>query len=152
MATEETAKVRRGDQPATLRDVLVVLCLLLGFIGLLRACSLNFFMEPDPNARLYTTKASIDKLTAAIEKYHRDCGQWPSEAQGLTVLLTNAEAVAGWKGPYVSSEGWTYDSWGNSFRIMADGQKRVIVSAGPDGEFGTRDDIKGDVLSDKHKR
>ena len=147
MATEETAKVRRGDQPATLGDVLVVTCLLLGFIGLLRACSLNFFMEPDPNARLYVTEARIEELTAAIAKYHRDCGQWPSEAQGLTVLYTNAEAVAGWKGPYGPGEGWTYDSWGNPFRIMADGQKRVIVSSGPDGIFGTRDDIKGDVPS-----
>ena len=147
MATEETVKVRRGDQPATLRDVLVVTCLLLGFIGLLRACSLNFFMEPDPNARLYVTEASIEELTAAIAKYHRDCGQWPSEAQGLTVLYTNAEAVAGWKGPYVPGEGWLEDSWGYSFKILSDGQKRVIVSSGPDGEFGTRDDIKGDVPS-----
>ena len=147
MATEETVKVRRGDQPATPRDVLVVLCLLLGFIGLLRACSTGLIMGPDPNARLYTTKASIDELTAAIAKYHRDCGQWPSEAQGLTVLLTNAEAVAGWKGPYVPGEGWLNDSWGYPFKVEPDGQKHVIVSSGPDGIFGTRDDIKGDVPS-----
>jgi len=63
---------------------------------------------------------------------------------------TNAEAVAGWDGPYVSSEGQLTDSWGNPFKIMSDGG-RIVVSSGEDGEFGTRDDMKGG-LSDRRER
>ena len=93
----------------------------------------------------------MDHLSAAIEKYHLDCGRWPEAAQGLTSLCTNAEAVAGWEGPYVSSEGCLYDSWGNPFRIMYDGKERIVVSSGEDGEFGTRDDMMGAVLSGLRK-
>ncbi len=152
METEEPVKVRRGDQPATVKDVLKVVCVFFGIIGLFRFGCTQIMMGPDPTARITTTKASIDHLSVAIEKYHLDCGRWPSEAQGLTSLYTNAEAASGWDGPYVSSEGRLTDSWGNPFKIMSDGGERIVVSSGEDGEFGTSDDMKGAVLSGLRKR
>jgi hypothetical protein len=44
------------------------------------------------------------------------------------------------------------DSWGTPFKIMSDGGKRIVVSAGGDCEFGTSDDLKGDDLSGLRKR
>lgn len=35
----------------------------------------------------------------------------------------------------------TVDSWGNGYRLELRGQMLRIVSAGPDGEFGTSDDL-----------
>jgi hypothetical protein len=36
----------------------------------------------------------------------------------------------------------TEDAWGNRFRIVCDGANPRVVSAGPDGHVGTRDDVR----------
>ena len=36
----------------------------------------------------------------------------------------------------------TDDAWGNRFRIICDGPRTTVRSAGPDGRAGTPDDLK----------
>ena len=155
MRAGEPNNIRRGDQPATLKDVLqiVVVLGLLFLIGLSVVICVPNIVSPDPTARKRATETSIDRLSEIVLSYHHDCGLWPSDEAGLTLLYTNLDAVAGWKGPYVNGEGWLSDSWGTIFRLLREGQNRFIVSAGDDGEFGTHDDIKGGPIrapSDSH--
>jgi hypothetical protein len=34
-----------------------------------------------------------------------------------------------------------YDAWGERYRLQVTGDRFIVVSAGPDGQFGTDDDI-----------
>jgi energy-coupling factor transporter ATP-binding protein EcfA2 len=42
-------------------------------------------------------------------------------------------------------EGALYDPWGTEYKYEKKGKRFVVISAGPDGEFGGDDDIRSDV-------
>jgi hypothetical protein len=42
----------------------------------------------------------------------------------------------------LDSDARTDDAWGNRFRIICDGPRTTVRSAGPDGRAGTPDDLK----------
>jgi len=42
---------------------------------------------------------------------------------------------------FLQSETRTDDGWGTRFRIVCSGTSAAVHSAGPDGRFGTRDDV-----------
>lgn len=136
---EAEQKSRGGDRPATLRDLILALVVL---VPIFLAIVIPKIVSPDPGARTCATEHSIDQLTSVVVAYHRDCSRWPSDEHGLDVLYTNRDAVAAWKGPYVR-EGDLNDSWGWPLRMVIEEKERLIVSAGPDGQFGTKDDIRG---------
>jgi hypothetical protein len=77
--------------------------------------------------------------SVAEEAGHRVLGAveaWQSEnptgCPSLTVLRD-----AG----YLSSDARTDDPWGGRFRIVCDTSAASVLSAGPDGRFGTKDDV-----------
>lgn len=56
------------------------------------------------------------------------------------------------KGPMLEGgEGAIEDPWGNEYKYEKKNGRPVIISAGPDGEFGTEDDIRSDVTKKKEK-
>lgn len=101
-----------------------------------------------------------------------DIGRIPSNldellTQGSLSAFTfdsSKQAGAGWKGPYITgaaageaAEDFKKDQWGNSYTYsdadftnansqLADGK---ITSAGPDGVFGTADDIVLEILKNE---
>jgi general secretion pathway protein G len=72
--------------------------------------------------------------------------QYPSTEEGLAVLIQNPQE-RNWKGPYLESALIPVDPWGNPYRytypseLVNSEYMYDIVSAGPDGAFGTRDDV-----------
>ncbi len=80
-------------------------------------------------------------LPKAVEQYRQDVGAYP---QQLADLLTRPAAAAGWQGPY-SRAGFFNDPWGNPYTYTVPGQHNAdkfdLASAGPDGRFGTKDDV-----------
>ncbi len=44
-------------------------------------------------------------------------------------------------GDYLDKSKSTTDAWGNEFQIECDGDNVAVLSAGPDGQFGSEDDI-----------
>lgn len=46
------------------------------------------------------------------------------------------------EGGYIDSSKRTEDAWNNEFTIECDGDSVSVVSAGPDGQMGTEDDIQ----------
>lgn len=57
----------------------------------------------DSGARPAATKAQIAVFLVALQNYHADTGEFPTEAQGLRALRINP-GVHGWKGPYVVTD------------------------------------------------
>ncbi len=117
----------------------------------------------------------IGKLQSSVRTdfgFLGDIGRLPTGPANLDELLvkgtlpawtfdTTKQVGAGWKGPYITGaaageapEDFKKDQWGNSYTYSdadftnADGQLAdgKITSAGPDGTFGTADDIVLEIL------
>ncbi|MHC4729135.1 MAG: hypothetical protein ACYS6Z_00925, partial [Planctomycetota bacterium] len=69
------------------------------------------------------TGITITEAHKIIEEHREESGALPSQEDGNR-LIEDLE-----------------DRWGNALRYEVDGETYVIRSAGPDGEFGTADDI-----------
>lgn len=83
-------------------------------------------------AQIDATTSNIGTLRSAITLYLVDNpGQCPSMADLV-------------EGEYVDSHTSTTDSWDNEFEISCEGRNFSVASAGPDGQFGTEDDIGGE--------
>jgi hypothetical protein len=86
------------------------------------------------------TRNRIAITRAGLLNYAHDCGSFPSQEQGLGVLLANP-GIAGWKGPYVSSDE-LIDNWGYQLKFRVIGDRVDVWSVGPDAIDGTDDDIR----------
>jgi general secretion pathway protein G len=91
--------------------------------------------------QISAVRANQAALMAAVAVYAVDTGAYPSEAQGLGVLITNP-GVDNWRGPYLRLQDGHLptDPWGHAFRYQLTNGVPVIDSPGPDGVFGTSDD------------
>ncbi len=87
-------------------------------------------------ARVDLSRSNISQLHQAIELFRMDTGRYPSEEEGVASLLKSGPGSA----PYVAS--LPSDPWGNPYRYRLLESGPVIESAGPDGKFGTGDDVR----------
>jgi len=92
------------------------------------------------------TKIKI--LTDAIECYKLDFKNYPTEAEGLKVLIVKQKNKH-YNGPYLNSKELPLDSWGTPYRYRLVSDKPLIESAGSDTIFGTKDDLKITEASNK---
>ncbi|MEZ5278256.1 MAG: type II secretion system protein GspG [Opitutaceae bacterium] len=83
-------------------------------------------------------------FAAELNGFRRDIGRYPTQEEGLSVLLAPNEAVQEhWDGPYL--ERIPTDPWGNEYVYRTDESEKGayrIVSLGPDG-IESEDDIFG---------
>ena len=89
-------------------------------------------------AKSDTAAMQIDQITNALHLFYVDVGRYPSEAEGLAVLVTPPPGEAAWAGPYLESQKALTDPWGRLYLYgapQADGGPRVM-SLGRDGEQG----------------
>ncbi len=68
------------------------------------------------DCRLHDLRPTVAELQIkyfykALESYHQDTGQYPTENEGLEALRTNRAGIQGWKGPYLQRD-ITPDPWG----------------------------------------
>lgn len=97
-------------------------------------------VRPTPKA---IAEQQCTLLCEALEIFARDCGRYPSTKQGLYVLLENQD-IPNWHGPYLMvGRGTTpfRDQWGQELLYRNEGARIHVISAGPDREFDTADDI-----------
>lgn len=116
--------------------IMVLVAVAIGYLG----------PPPDPpngECRRALTRQRMLYVADAVKDFVADCGVPEGERQLLSVLLDDSGDEC-WTGPYLNER--PIDGWGNLVRCsFAEGSVR-IVSAGPDGIFGTQDDIS-DTLS-----
>ena len=48
-----------------------------------------------------TTKAQIEMLATALDNFRLDNGRYPTQEEGLQVLIEQPETLASWSGPYL---------------------------------------------------
>jgi len=127
-------KAARNSSGFTLVEMLLVVVI----IGVLTAVVAGNFGHKSKAARINATRASISAIANAIEVYQMDMGRYPSS---LDDLVTDPGS-ANWDGPYVKGgKNAMVDAWGNPFSYKADGGNFKVISAGPDRQMGSQDDL-----------
>ena len=92
-----------------------------------------------PKAYLGPTRQTIAQVSTGIDMFEVDCGRLPSNLQELVT----SPVEDGWNGPYLTDDVQMLDVWGRKMHYALDGKSYRITSAGPDGVFGSEDDISG---------
>lgn len=99
---------------------LVEMLLVVAIIGLLAALIGPQIAKQFQKSRVQTTKAQMELLGTALESFNTDTGRYPTEAEGLKVLLSKPDALEGWNGPYLKKNALPKDGWGGEFIYKLD--------------------------------
>jgi general secretion pathway protein G len=129
-------KLERGRKDAgfTLIEILLVVVI----IGILAAVAVPRLGGRVGQSQVAGAKASVGAISTAIDLYETDNGKLPDSLQNLL----NKGSEPNWQGPYLRKAESLKDPWGNEFQYTKQGNVYTIVSAGPDGSFGSGDDVK----------
>lgn len=132
-----------GNKGMTLIEIMVVVTI-LGIIAAI--VTVNVAGQLD-KARVKTAKTQMKAIEQALETYRLDNGSYPTTEQGLNALVGegNADGKRMQPGGYLKGGRVPKDPWGAEYGYISPGTQGApyeIVSAGPDKQEGTDDDIK----------
>jgi len=116
----------------TLIEMLVVLTIISLIIGLVGPRVLGYLAE----SRVKTAKLQIESFKSAIDLFYMDVGRYPTDSEGLKVLVVRPPSAEVWNGPYVKGGRIPEDPWGHPYQyhMVADHTPPYeIMSLGPDG-------------------
>lgn len=129
--TTRNTRARRWARGFSLLELMFVLVI----IGVLGGIVTYNLVNAGTRARISATEASMRTIAGALKNYAVAYGQYPPTGSGLTMLLNDR--------PPLINPGDTQDAWDREFDYYSPAEQYefAIISAGPDGEFGTADDI-----------
>ena len=84
------------------------------------------------------TRQTLSVLRTKLECFHRDCGRYPTDTEGLWALVLNP-GPTNWCGPYLTKI--PPDLWRHRYFYGCTNDAVYLWSAGPDGIPHTADDI-----------
>jgi general secretion pathway protein G len=132
-------KKRYVRKAFTMVEIMAVIIIL----GLLAAVVVRNFVGQTDRARVITTKASLKLLHTAVMQFQMDTGRFPTDEEGLAVLIEPPSDVKNWQpGGYLETTAIPKDGWKRDFiyeRFPESGKSFVIKSLGADGEEGGED-------------
>lgn len=134
----------RRDDGYTLTEILVVMAI----IGLIAAALTPGLVGQLGRSRSKTAQVQVETVAAAVEMFRSDVGRYPTQAEGLQVLISQPSGADGWVGPYVKSERVLADPWGNrmEYRATEDGRAFTVTSFGADGQ-AAGDGLNRDLIA-----
>jgi general secretion pathway protein G len=128
------ARRRRRHRGMSLLEIMVVITL----IGLVTAAVGVSVMGALQDGQVDTARSQAFELEKAVDTYRLRRGSYPTNAQGLTALTETGKGRA-------VLDRMPIDQWGKPYAYVMPGQKNPrgvdIVSAGPDGQLDTSDDV-----------
>ncbi|MGB3317052.1 MAG: type II secretion system major pseudopilin GspG [Albidovulum sp.] len=89
-------------------------------------------------AKSETASLQIKQISDAVELFYIDMARYPSNAEGLAVLMSGPAGEAAWDGPYLTSGDGLTDPWGRQYlyKEPTDGGTFSVLSLGRDGKDG----------------
>jgi general secretion pathway protein G len=131
---------QRGFTLIEIMVVMVIIAMLAALIG-------PRVMNALSGSKVKASRIQIENLANAIDTFHLDVGRYPSQAEGLQVLIINPtdKPITNWRGPYLKKIKVPNDEWGNTFIYTVPstrpGVPYELMSLGADGKpGGTGDD------------
>ena len=126
---------------------LVELPVVVAILGILGAIGMQGVTGHIEKTRKTAAKTGVDTIKGAVTNYLIDKKK-STPPSDLSVLV-NAD---GDQEPFLDGgEGALVDPWDNEYKIEVKGKRFVIISAGPDGQFGNEDDIRSDKIEKSKK-
>lgn len=140
------ASARRASRTSgySLMEILIVLAIIGLLVALVGPQLTNLF----GGAQTKTARMQIRTLKQAVETMNLDIGRYPTQEEGLNLLVqAPTDGTTNWNGPYLS-DGLPADPWKKPYLYTApvDGQPPKITSFGKDGApngAGADEDIVG---------
>ena len=123
LSAARTLSRQRGMTLIEIMVVVAIISLVLGGVGLM---AFNQFKQ----AQTDTARKDVVQIQQAVELYMtQKRGKCPKTLQDLKASGVAAKV--------------SKDPWGNDYEIKCPGEKTSVdvISAGPDGELGTEDDV-----------
>ncbi|HOR29574.1 MAG TPA: type II secretion system major pseudopilin GspG [Candidatus Sumerlaeota bacterium] len=95
-------------------------------------------------AKINTTKIQMNSLKTSLQNFEINAGRFPTTAEGLEALVRKPSGLSDSEWPEKYVDKVPKDAWGNPFEYTCPSEHDLdydLVSAGPDGQFGSEDDI-----------
>ena len=139
--TNTEVAVRAMRAGFTLMEIIVAVAI-IGILSTLAVVNITRQME---NAKKTAARSGVMNVKEAVTGYYIEFKRYPND---LNVLVESS----GDHGPIIEGgPGALEDPWGTNYKMEGRGSKIAIVSAGPDMEFGTEDDIRSDTVRSSNK-
>lgn len=124
--------IKKHAQGFTLIEILLVMAI-IGMLAIMVAPNL---FNQQAGAMRDVAQAEIATLSAALDMYRLDVGEYPDSLEGL---MENDSDRASWNGPYLR-RGVPVDPWDNEYYYEVDGREFTLLSYGADGQRGGEGD------------
>lgn len=133
-----TCRRARGFTLIEIMIVMVIIAMLAALVG-------PRVMGALGSSKVKATKIQIETLSNAADAFHLDTGRYPTQQEGLQVLVENPAAapIKSWRGPYLKKNRIPNDEWGNPFIYQIPSTHKMpfdIYSLGADGKPGGTDE------------
>ena len=126
---------------------LVELLVVVAILGILGAIGMQGVTGHIEKTRKTAAKTGVDTIKGAITNYMIDKKK-STPPSDLKVLIESD----GDEEPFLDGgEGALVDPWDTDYKLEVKGKRFVVISAGPDTEFGTEDDIRSDKIEKSKK-
>jgi general secretion pathway protein G len=125
----------RGKRGYTLLEIMIVITI-IGLLITVVGVGLKGQLD---NAKVQTAKIGIRNLKAALETLNLSIGRYPTQAEGLDMLVNDpGDAAPGWAGPYLDKPTLPVDPWNHPYVYFApEGDAPPQVGSwGSDGQEG----------------
>ena len=129
--------IKKTDEGFTFIETIVSISIILILSAAVGFSAIRYV----DRARTAACRNQIETFRLALQAYFLDCGQYPTEVQGLGALWeqpTVAPIPSRWSGPYIDRQ-IPLDPWGNNFNYSNPGERNLpfsIMSFGADGKTG----------------
>ncbi|MEQ6204734.1 type II secretion system major pseudopilin GspG [Sulfitobacter sp. HNIBRBA2951] len=118
----------------TILEVLIVLAIIAMIAAVVGPRLIGYLGR----AKSETASLQIDQIGNALQLFYIDTGRYPTDAEGLSVLVNAPPGDSSWQGPYLDSADGLSDPWnrGYIYGEPGDNDRPTVSSLGRDGQTG----------------